>query len=42
MKMTHIKNFLNELSIFIKESRRKKSEIKSNKYQINQKEIDFF
>ncbi len=31
-KMTHIENFLNELSIFIKESRRKKSEIKSNKY----------
>jgi len=31
-KMTHIKSFLNELSIFIKESWRKKSEIKSNKY----------
>ncbi len=41
-KMTHIESFLNELSIFIRESRRKKSEIKSNKYQINQKEIDFF
>ncbi len=41
-KTTHIKNFLNELSIFIRESRRKKSEIKSNKYQMNQKEIDFF
>ncbi len=40
--MTHIENFLNELSIFIRESRRKKSEIKSNKYQMNQKEIDFF
>ena len=42
MKMIYIKNFLNELSIFIRESRRKKSEIKSNKYQMNQKEIDFF
>ncbi len=31
-KMTHIENFSNELSIFIRESRRKKSEIKSNKY----------
>ena len=41
-KTTHIKNFLNELSIFIRESRRKKSEIKSNKYQMNRKEIDFF
>ena len=41
-KMTHIESFLNELSIFIRESRRKKSEIKSNKYQINRKEIDFF
>ncbi len=41
-KTTYIKNFLNELSIFIRESRRKKSEIKSNKYQMNQKEIDFF
>ncbi len=41
-KMTHIKNFLNELSIFIRESWRKKSEIKLNKYQMNQKEIDFF
>jgi len=42
MKMIHIESFLNELSIFIKESRRKKSEIKSNKYQMNWKEIDFF
>jgi len=41
-KMTHIENFLNELSIFIRESQRKKSEIKSNKYQMNWKEIDFF
>ncbi len=41
-KTTHIENFLNELSIFIRESRCKKSEIKSNKYQMNQKEIDFF
>ncbi len=41
-KMTHIESFLNELSIFIRESWRKKSEIKSNKYQMNQKEIDFF
>ncbi len=41
-KMTHIESFLNELSIFIRESRRKKSEIKSNKYQMNWKEIDFF
>ncbi len=41
-KMIHIKSFLNELLIFIRESRRKKSEIKSNKYQMNQKEIDFF
>ncbi len=41
-KMTHIESFLNELSIFIRESRRKKSEIKSNKYQMNRKEIDFF
>ncbi len=41
-KMIHIENFLNELSIFIRESRRKKSEIKSNKYQMNQKEINFF
>ncbi len=31
-KMIHIESFLNELSIFIKESWRKKSEIKSNKY----------
>ncbi len=41
-KMIHIESFLNELSIFIRESRRKKSEIKSNKYQMNRKEIDFF
>ncbi len=41
-KTTHIESFLNELSIFIRESRRKKSEIKSNKYQMNRKEIDFF
>ncbi len=41
-KTTHIENFLNRLSIFIRESRRKKSEIKSNKYQMNRKEIDFF
>ncbi len=42
MKMIHIKSFLNELLIFIRESRRKKSEIESNKYQMNRKEIDFF
>ncbi len=42
VKTTHIESFLNELSIFIRESRRKKSEIESNKYQMNQKEIDFF
>ncbi len=41
-KMIHIESFLNELSIFIRESWRKKSEIKSNKYQMNRKEIDFF
>jgi len=41
-KTTYIKSFLNELLIFIRESRCKKSEIKSNKYQMNQKEIDFF
>ncbi len=41
-KTTYIENFLNKLSIFIRESRRKKLEIKSNKYQMNQKEIDFF
>jgi len=32
MKMTYIESFLNELSIFIRESRHKKSEIESNKY----------
>ncbi len=41
-KMIHIKNFLNELLIFIRESWRKKSEIKLNKYQMNWKEINFF
>ncbi len=41
-KTTYIKSFLNQLLIFIRESRCKKSEIKSNKYQMNQKEIDFF
>ncbi len=41
-KIIHIKSFLNELLIFIKESQRKKSEIESNKYQMNWKEIDFF
>jgi len=32
MKMTYIESFLNELSIFIRESRHKKPEIESNKY----------
>ncbi len=41
-KTIHIESFLNKLSIFIRESRRKKSEIKSNKYQMNWKEINFF